>query len=137
MPDTADQAATQLRQQIEGNAGASWIGPDARRLRFAFDRAGESFPLAYLTVAFDGFASADEARGEMLLFALGHEFNVLGNPVRLRRSPGLATDAGFPQGAVLMWRGEGGTPRFGADADGIWSVQMTYCLLPPFAHVVG
>jgi len=141
MPDTdldpaeqAQAAAIALREQLETNAGAAFVGPDARTLQFTFDRT-ENHTLSYLTVAMDGFTSVDEAQREMFSFALGHAFNVLGNQVRFQRSPGLAP-AGFPQGSILMWRGEGGTPRFGVDADGVWSVQMTHCLLPPFAHVV-
>lgn len=140
MPDDnavqAEPAAAQLRLQMENSAGASFIGPDARTLQFSFDRQ-QNYPLAYLTVAMDGFGSADEARNEMFGFAMVHAFNVLGNQVQLRRTVGGIAPAGYPQGSVLMWRGEGGTPRFGVDGDGFWSVQMTYCLLPPFAHVVG
>jgi hypothetical protein len=134
-PAEAEAAAAALREEIEGHAGAAFTGPDARTLQFTFDRA-ENHTQSYLTIAMDGFASAGEAQREMFGFALGHPFNVLGNQVRLQRSGGLAPMGGFPQGTILIWRGEGGMPRFGVDADGIWSVQMTYCLLPPFAHVV-
>jgi hypothetical protein len=131
--DETAEAGVLLRQQIEANAAAALVGPDARTLRFTFDHT-DNFDLNYLTVIMDGFQSTDEAHKEMFGFALGHAFNVLGNQVRLQRSADLAP-AGFPQGSVLIWRG-GHTPLFGADADGVWSVQMTYCLLPPFAHVV-
>lgn len=134
MADDATEIAEQLREQIERQAGASFVGPDARSLTFTFDRA-ETYPLNYLTAIFDGFSTAEEARAEMFNFALSHNFNVLGNQVQLRRVLGLTPAAGYPQGAILIWRG-GHTPLFGADADGVWSVQMTYCLLPPFAHVV-
>ena len=132
--DTAAQSE-QLRQQIESQAGAAFVGADARGLIFTFDRE-QNHTLNYLTAVFDGFASAEEARAEMFSFVLGHAFSVLGNRVELRRIVGLAPASGFPQGAVLVWRG-GHTPLLGVDQDGVWSVQMTYCLLPPFAHVVG
>ena len=73
---------------MEESAGASFDGPDARTLQFTFDRQ-ETYAQPYLTVIFDGFQSADEARNEMFTFALGHPFNVLGNPVRLQRSSNL------------------------------------------------
>ena len=131
-----EAANKQLREQLENSAGAAFTGADARSLRFTFDRENE-FALTYLTVIFDGFSSAEEARSEMFQFALTHNFNVLGNTVQLRRSQGLIqTEGDFPQGSVLVWRG-GHHPLFGVDAEGFWSVQMTYLLLPPWAHVVG
>jgi hypothetical protein len=132
----AETHATELRAALEDLAGASFIGPDARALRFTFDRQ-EIFDGAYLTIALDGFKGIEEARAVMLRFATFHEFNVLGNALWLRNFRNLATTASFPQGPILMWRGEHGAPRFGVDEAGYWSVQMTYLLLPPFAHVVG
>lgn len=137
MPDNAElaaNAATQLRERLESNAGASFVGPDARTLRFSFDRQ-ENYSLSYLTVILDGFNNADEATREMFTFALTHAFNVLGNAVNLTRRADFTRAASYPQGSILIWRG-GHTPLFGADAEGVWSVQMTYCLLPPFAHVI-
>lgn len=140
MSDDADTAARALRARVEANAGAALIGPDARTLRFTFDRATE-FTLAYLTVAMDGFPSAAKAADEMAIFMQSKVFDVLGSPVRLQRAPAFGADpqapGPFPPGTLIIWRGEGGTPRFGADADGIWSVQLTYLLLPAFAHVTG
>jgi|HubBroStandDraft_3_1064219.scaffolds.fasta_scaffold14641_5 hypothetical protein len=131
----AETIAQELRATLEDLAGASFVGPDARTLHFTFDRQ-EILEAAYLTVIMDGFRVADEAREVMLRFATFHEFNVLGNGLWLRSTRNLSTNASFPQGPILMWRG-GHVPLFGVDADGFWSVQMTYLLLPPFAHLVG
>jgi hypothetical protein len=131
---TPEEAGALLREQIEANAGASYVGPDARSVEFSFDNV--SFhQQSYLTIIMDGFASADDARREMLAFAVQHSFTALDNPVllqRVRPIPGAI----YPQGPVLIWRG-GHTPLFGVDADQIWSAQMTYCPLPPFAHIQG
>lgn len=131
-----EAANRQLREQLENSAGAASTGPDSRTLQFTFDRQ-HNFAVAYLTAIFDGFQSVEEARLEMFQFALTHNFNVLGNIVQLRRSQGLMQSEGseFPQGSVLVWRG-GHHPLFGVDADGFWSVQMTYLLLPPWASLV-
>jgi hypothetical protein len=132
MPVTPEEAGALLREQIEANAGASFVGPDARSVEFSFDNV--SFhQQSYLTIILDGFASAGDAHREMLAFAVQHPFPVLGNPVRLHRNPPVP-GAIYPQGPIMIWRG-GHTPLFGVDADGVWSVQMTYCVLPPFARV--
>lgn len=134
--DTPEILGQTLRTTLEGGAGASFVGPDARTLTYTFDRDA-SFVVPYLTVAFDGFQEARNASQEMLQFAVSHTFHISGNAVTLGRSP-IPDPAGqFPSGSILMWRGEGGTPRFGVDGDGYWSVIMTYLLLPPFAHVTG
>jgi hypothetical protein len=140
MSDTTQQVADDLRLNMEFHAGLVLTGPDAPSVGYSFDKQNH-YTINYLKVALGGFSGPDELKAQALRFVMAREFIVHGNPVRLQRvwtqqAPGQFTapvSETYPQGIILVWR-EGCVPAVELDED-TWSVEMTYCLLPPFAHV--
>jgi hypothetical protein len=138
MSDQQDDPAVlseRLRTGLENSAGAASIGPNARTVTYTFD-GDSNFTVPYLTAVFDGFKSGEHASQNMFGFAISHVFHISGNSVTLSRSQVPDPAGQFASGSHLIWR-EGHTPLLGFDADGFWSVQMTYLLLPAFARVIG
>lgn len=132
MPDT-QEVTEELQRQIELQAGAVQTGPDASGLQFTFDTTNV-YSINYLAIELGGFGSAEELRAEVTRFVMSREFNILGNPTRLQRVWNVPS-AGYPQGPILVWR-EGHPLSVTSDND-VWSARLTYCVLPPFAQVVG
>jgi hypothetical protein len=134
MSDT-QKVTEDLQQQIEFQAGAAIVGPDAGQLQFTFD-GQTKYPLNYLAVMLGGFATSDELITQMQRFTMAREFMILGNPVRLQRvwpvaGAGPSAVEGIPQGPILVWRHQP-TVTF---EDGVWSAEITYAVLPPFARL--
>jgi hypothetical protein len=140
MSDTTRQVADDLRTNMEFHAGLVLTGGDGPSVRYSFDRQ-IFYSLNYLKVALGGFPSADELSVQALRFVFAREFVVHGNPVRLQRvwtqqAPGqlsVPTGQEYPQGVILVWRANH-LPAVEV-TDDTWSVEMAYCLLPPFAKV--
>jgi len=120
---------------LEDQAGLVVTGPNANHVEFTLNSVDHT--LNYQKISLGGFDNEAQARSEGLSLATMRVFTVLGNPIRLMRTPvtiGMTTIEpveGTPQGPILVWR-EGHEPTYEISEDGIYTVNMSFAVLPPF-----
>ena len=138
MPDTVP--ASNLRRMMEEQAGMVVTGPDAAFVEYKLTTQ-TTHRLNYKTLALGGYENEMQVNAAMQMMVMNQTFNVLGNAVRLARTPNqigpmmLEPEEGVPQGVILIWR-KGHEPVYSID-EGTYAASMTFAVLPPWAQLVG